>query len=326
MKRFHLPLAAALTVAAASASGFRMEILDEPWHLAGFENPLDLSALAAATPTQLLVGSDEMYHVQPGVIDAAAYRIESRRPVALPVPTPDDKTEVDIEGIAWSPTTSAYYVTGSHGVGKKKGDLQPDRLSIFRIPADSSNGTLQLDAMQRASLQPWIRQTALLRPFLHQPLQHNGLNIEGLTAREGQLFIGLRAPNLDGDGLVLELPADAAFTQKATALTVHRVPLGAGRGIREIVAVEGGFILVSGNASAPPSKKIPESAISLPDTRFDLLFWDGRDSTTTLGTLPENGGKAEGLLVLEDTPEHIKILVIFDSLLAGEPLALLVHR
>ncbi len=326
MNLIHPIAALAFGTSALAAPDFRMEITDEPWHLAGFENPLDLSAIAAATPTTVLVGSDELFHVQPGVMEAGKFRIESRRPIPLPVESADDKTEVDIEGIAWSPETSAYYVTGSHGVGKKKGDRQPDRLTIFRVPV-RPDGSIREKDIDRASLQPWIRRTKVLEPFLNEPLQKNGLNIEGLTARNGLLFIGLRAPNIDGDGIVLEIPADAAFTDSPAAMRLHRIPIGEGRGIREIVAVKDGFVLVTGNASAPPTKKIPVSEVDSPDTRFDLLFWNGRDPRAkTLGTLPENGGKAEGLLVLEDTPEHVKLLVVFDSLLAGQPTSVLLHR
>ena len=327
MKTIQCITVLALSLAIPATAGFRMEITDEPWHLAGFENPLDLSAVAAATRTMLLVGSDEMFHVQPGVLDPATLRIESRRPIPLPLDSPDEKAEVDIEGIAWSAETSAYYVTGSHGVGKKKGDVQPARLTVFRVPAEA-DGSIRRDRITRSSLEPWFEQTPELEPYLHAPLQKNGLNIEGLAARDGKLFIGLRAPNIGGSGIVLELPAEAPFNAGTpAAMKLHRIALGEDRGIREIVAVRGGFILATGNASAPPTKKIPVSEAKEPDTRFELRFWNGRDPRAeTLGTLPQNGGKAEGLLVLEDTPGRIKLLVVFDSLLAGEPMGVVIHR
>nr|MCU0797799.1 DUF3616 domain-containing protein [Akkermansiaceae bacterium] len=307
--------------------GYRFEIHPDPWHLAGFENSLDLSAIASAAPGRVLVGSDEMFHVQPGVMDAATHRIESRRPIALPVQAPGDKAEVDIEGIAWVPETSAYYVTGSHGVGKKKGDVQPDRLAIFRVPVNPEDGEIRGSGIERASLETWIRGTKVLEPYLHVPLQKNGLNIEGLTSRDGRLFFGLRAPNIEGDGIVLEIPSEAPFGSEKGSMTVHRVPVGEGRGIREIVAVRGGFILLTGNASAEPSKKIPDTEAAEPDTRFELLFWNGSGrKVSSIGTLPENGGKAEGMLVLEDANDQIQLLVVFDSLLAGEPMAITVHR
>ena len=309
------------------AGAYELEVRPDPWHLAAFENPLDLSGLAASNATTVLVGSDEMFHVQPGVMDLEKHRIESRRPLALPVDDADDKTEVDIEGVAFCPQTSAYFVIGSHGVGKKKGDVQPARHSFYRIPVDPDNGELREDAITRTSLDPWLARTPEIAPHLHEPLQQNGLNIEGLTASDGRLFIGLRAPNLDGLGVVLEVPANAPFDTSPSGLTVHPVHVGEGRGIREIVAVRDGFVIATGNASAPSTKKIPVSLAEHPDDRFELRFWDGTSrETQSIGTLPRNGGKAEGLLVLEETDLHIDLLVVFDGLLGGQPMAVRIHR
>lgn len=304
----------------------RLEVLADEWHLAGFENALDLSGIAAANRDNVLIGSDEMFHVQPGVIDFAKRRIESKRPIALPVQS-GGKQEIDIEGVAFSPEERAYYVVGSHGLGKKKGDFQPDRHSIYRVPVDPKDGTVKRSGITRTSLLPWLEKTPLLEPHVKKPLQQNGLNIEGLTWSGGKLWFGLRAPNKDGRGLVIELGTRDLFGGKPRELKVHEIAIAKGRGIREIAAVKDGFVVLTGNASAEASKKIPVTAAPGPDTRFDLLFWNGRDGTTTkLGTLPENGGKGEALLVLEDAAHHVDLLVIFDGLLGGEPMAVRIHR
>ena len=92
--------------------------------------------------------------------------------------------------------------------------------------------------------------------------------------------------------------------------------------------MKGGFILLSGNASAEASKKIPVTMADGPDIRFDVYFWDGSDATGSvkLGSLPRNGGKAEALLVLEDAEDHVDMLVIFDGLPGGEPMTVRFHR
>jgi hypothetical protein len=316
----------AISLATARAE-WRMEILPDEWHLAGFENSLDLSGLAAANDTQCLVGSDEMFHIQPGVIDRANHRIESRRPIALPLESDGGKLEIDIEGVAFSPDEQAYFVVGSHGLGKKKGDFQPDRHSIYRVPVDPRTGLVRKDGIRRGSLLPWLTKTPLLAPHVKQPLQQNGLNIEGLTWSEGKLFFGLRAPHKDGRGLVVELATGELFDGKPGPLKVHAIPVAKGRGIREMAAVRGGFIVLTGNASAEASKKIPQTAAPGPDTRFELLFWNGRDEAAVkIGQLPENGGKGEALLVLDDTGSHLDLLVVFDGLLGGEPLGVRLHR
>ncbi|MCW1922399.1 DUF3616 domain-containing protein [Luteolibacter arcticus] len=325
-----LALAALLPAACAQqdAGTQRLEILTDEWQLAGFENSLDLSGIAAANKTQVLVGSDEMFHVQPGVIEASKHRIESKRPIALPVKSAGKKQEVDIEGVAYSSADHAYYVVGSHGLGKKKGDFQADRHSIYQVPVDPATGQVKKDGIRRTSLLPWLEKTPQVKPHLKQPLQQNGLNIEGLTWSGGKLWFGLRAPNQDGRGLVLELAPDQLFGGgKPGPMRVHEITIAKGRGIREIAAVQDGFILLTGNASAEASKKIPITAAPGPDTRFELLYWDGRDTkATNLGRLPENGGKGEALLVLDDAAGHVDLLVIFDGLPGGEPLGVRIHR
>jgi hypothetical protein len=325
-----LALAALLPAACAQqeAGPLRLEVLSQEWQLAGFENSLDLSGIAAANKTQCLVGSDEMFYIQPGVIDVAKQRIESKRPIGLPVKSKGKKQEVDIEGVAYSPDDHAYYVVGSHGLGKKKGDFQPDRHSIYQVPVDPATGQVRKDGIRRASLLPWLEKTPEVTPYLKKPLQENGFNIEGLTWSGGKLWFGLRAPNQDGRGLVLELAPGQIFDGgKPAAMPVHEIAIAKGRGIREIAAVRDGFIVLTGNASSEASKKIPVSAAPGPDTRFELLHWNGRDAkAANLGRLPENGGKGEALLVLDDRETHVDLLVIFDGLPGGEPMSVRIRR
>ena len=306
---------------------WRMEQLSDEWHFAGFENSFDISGVASASPTQCLVGSDESFYVQPGVIDPKKKRIESRRPIPLPLEESDGKMEIDIEGVTYSVADAAYFVVGSHGVGKKKADFQIDRHAVCRIPVDQGSGKVLGKEVRRTSLLPWLAKTPLLAPYVKTPLQQNGLNIEGLTSSEGKLYFGLRSPNKDGVGFVIEISEKELFEGPSGELRVHEIPIRKGRGIREIAAVEGGFLLLTGNASAEATKKIPVSYAPGPDINFELLFWRGEASTPELiGELPQNGGKAEALLVLEDHQKHIDVLVVFDSLPGGLPISFRVFR
>ena len=126
---------------------------------------------------------------------------------------------------------------------------------------------------------------------------------------------------------MIEIEPEELFGGKPRPLRVHQLAIPAGRGIRELTAVRGGFIVLVGNASAEPSKSFPQSEAPGPDTRFELLFWNGRDGRPDLlGGLPGNGGKPEGLLVLAETADHIDLLVISDGLKGGAPMSLRVHR
>lgn len=309
--------------------GWKLETLPDEWHFAGFENSLDISGVAAANGRQCLVGSDESFYVQPGVIQRAKKRIESRRPIALPLKNENGgKLEIDIEGIAYSKANHAYYVVGSHGLGKKKGDFQPERFAVHRLGVDTATGLVKPGDIQRGSLLPWLEKTPRLAPYVKEKLQANGLNIEGLASRGGKLYFGLRSPNIDDHAFVIEIDSDKLFNgTPARELTLHRVKLGRGRGIREIATVHDGFVILAGSAGAEATKKIPHTLYDPKGSEFSLLLWDGKSAVPELlGTLESRRGKAEGLLVLENKPGRVELLVIYDSLPGGLPTALRLTR
>ena len=320
--------AVALTLAPPSCgdAAWQVERLPTPWAISGFANSLDLSGIAAASPTHCLVGSDESFHIQPGIIDRRNRLIRSLPSIPLPIDAGIRKPEIDIEGVAFSARDRAYYVVGSHGVGKKKGDIQPLRHSIYRIPV-GTDGAVNAANIRRASLRPWLERTPELAPYVGKELQRNGLNIEGLASSGDRLFFGLRAPNKDGRALVIEACPGDLFERQARPLQVHALAIPHGRGIREIAAVSDGFIFLTGNASAEASKKIPVSMAPGPDNRFELWHWNGRDARPNrISILPDTGGKAEGLLVLDDASGYLDLLIVFDGLTDGRPLAVRVRK
>lgn len=320
-------LAMAMFPLSCTHAGWQLEVLPGTWSMTGFENSLDLSGIAAASGSHCLVGSDESFYIQPGVIERETRRIRAQRPIPLPIESDSRKPEIDIEGVAFSLKDQAYYVVGSHGVGKKKADFQPERHSVYKVPVHHSDGAIRQREIQRASLLPWLERTPALAPFVKRQLQQNGLNIEGLACAGDKLFFGLRAPNKGGRALVIEVCPARIFSGPPEPLVVHELLIAEGRGIREIAAVRDGFLLLTGNASAEASKKIPVTLAPGPDNRFELLHWNGRDSRPVrIAVLPATGGKAEGLLVMADTPQQVEVLVIFDGLADGRPLALRARR
>ena len=319
-------MALALSPVSCGDSAWRMETPPDPWTMRGFANSLDLSGIASATTTQCLVGSDESFHIQPGIIDRGSRTIRSLPSFPLPIEPGVRKPEIDIEGVAYSVRERSYFVVGSHGVGKKKGDLQPLRHSVYRIPV-KPDGEVDEAGIRRMSLLPWLERTPELAAYVGRKLQHNGLNIEGLASSGDSLFFGLRAPNKNGRALVIEASPDDLFGGGAAPLKVHALAIPDGRGIREIAAVRDGFILLTGNASAEASKKITVTMAPGPDNRFELWHWNGLDAhPNKISVLSGNGGKAEGLLVLDDSARHVDVLVVFDGLADGRPLAVRVSK
>lgn len=318
-----------LTTACFRRDGWTVHETREPWRFAGFREDLDLSGVARATSRHALVVADESHEVQPGILDLTKRTLQAADPVRLPLQAGKEgkkKPEADLEAVAWNPADSCYYVIGSHGAGKKKGDYQASRHAVFRIPFDTAKGRIDVSSIGRASLTPVIENIAELRPFVHRPLQQNGLNIEGLTARDGRLWIGLRAPNVAGNAFILEVDPQELFGSGAGA-EVHMIHLGRGRGIRELAAVSDGLLILAGNAPAEASKRFPESEATGPDRTFTLHHWvPGRDSATLIARLPASDGKAEGLMVLGEQSTSIRVLVVSDGIPGGGPRAFVLAR
>jgi hypothetical protein len=327
----HAALAAlvCLTTACFHQDGWTVREAGEAWRFAGFREAHDLSGIARASGRHAIVVADESHELQPGILDLAKRTLQAADPIKLPVQVGKQgkkKPEADLEAVAWNPLDSCYYVIGSHGVGKKKGDHQASRHLIFRIPFNAATGHLNVSGIERATLTPIIEGIAELRPFVHQPLQQNGLNIEGMAARAGRLWIGLRAPSVAGNAFILEVDPKKLFGSGADAV-VHMIHLGRGRGIRELAAVSDGLLILAGNAAAEASKRFPESEATGPDRSFTLHHWiPRRNSAPLIARLPVSDGKAEGLMVIGEQTSSIKVLVLFDGILAGGPRAFVLAR
>lgn len=310
-----------------------------PPSLAGFMEAADLSGIALSGK-YAAIASDELAFAQFGSFQLESDTIQFS--AAIPLPTQDSSptgkkkknkksgakskapSEADLEGVAWVPGENAFFFTGSHGVGKKKGDFQPLRCRIWKVPFNPVTGTADAAAITSSSLLPWLETSPAFRDHLRQPLQSNGFNIEGLAWHMDQLWFGTRGPCTDGHAhLIAITPADL-FRSSGTGIqpNVHRIPLGDGRGIREIASIKGGLLVLTGNACAEPSDRFPVSLARSEDASFQLFFVpineDGiPGAPSTIGNVSAPGGKAEGLLVLEDSATSVHIAIIHDGIDQG---------
>jgi hypothetical protein len=230
--------------------------------------------------------------------------------------------EIDIEAVAAE--GDCYYIVGSHGAAKVSGQQQQNRYGIFRLQVDRATGRPSgplAASLKTASLVEVLRADPVLGPHFAQPLQRRGVNIEGLAARNGWLYVGFRSPNLQGDALVMEIRADDVFngTPRPT-YTLHRLRLGPGLGIRDLVAARSGFLLIAGNAGSEPSKEYPDSQDYEKDREFFLFDWDGRGPEVhKIAALPKTTGQAEAMTILEETRDSVTVLVLFDGPDRGRP-------
>ncbi len=327
-------LAAGVSTAEENAA-WRLTASPNPLQLSGFTGSLDLSGVARAG-NLVVIGSDELTEIQTGTLDEAGRTI--RCAAGLSLATAESQAEegakkkkkdgakkkkaaeIDIEGVCFSAEENVFYVTGSHGAGKKKGDFQPARCGVYRVPYDPASGAVLAAQATRSSLLPWLETSVEFKDHVRQPLQQNGFNIEGIACQEGRLYFGVRGPNREGNTWIIETGAAELFRNEGRGLQpkVHAIPAGAGRGIREITGVTGGFLIITGNAAAEPVKNFPQSLARGEDSAFALSFLPLSEAGAIgapqlIGDVSAPGGKAEGLLVLRDQEDTLELLVLHDG-------------
>lgn len=312
------------------AAPWSLEKLPSRWELVGFEESFDLSGIDSIDGIHCVVGADELFSIQPGTIDRAKKRITAGKPVPLMKPPAGTKkkpkVEIDIEGVAVDRAENRYFVTGSHGVGKKKGDHQPTRMTVFEVAVDPRTGRISKERIRKGSLAPWLERSPVFRGHVGEPLQRNGMNFEGLTFAHGKLWFGTRGPNIGGKTHVIEVEPESLFSDGIPRAKAHALTVGEGRGIRALASVGGGFLVVTGNSAAEATPQIPVSDAKRPDATFDLYHWQPGHDAKRIGRLPEAPGKAEALLVLDETPDHIDTLILYDSAPGGGPRSIRIHK
>ena len=296
----------------------RIELVDRYSFQGDVVQGKDLSGLAFISDRFGLLGADEARQVQVVEITRQAKTLQIIDTITLL----RSGSEIDIEAIAAD--ADCYYIVGSHGAAKVSGQRQENRYRIFRLKVDPATGKPSgplTASLKAASLADVLRADPVLGAHFAQPLQRRGVNIEGLAARNGRLYVGFRSPNLQGDALVMEIRADDVFGgTPRPAYTLHRLHLGPGLGIRDLVAAQSSFLLIAGNAGSEPSKEYPESQDYDKDRAFFLFNWDGKSNQVhKIGALPKTTGQAEAMTILEQTPDSVMVLVLFDGPEGGRP-------
>lgn len=258
--------------------------------------------------------------------------------------------ELDAEGAAYVPPSTAgapgyFYVTGSHGAARE-GKVQPSRFFLIRFPVDAATG-LPTFAFGRDEPAGEIQRTASLRtalPHLEkigksdgQALDENGLTVEGFAVAGGEALFGLRGPCIAGRAFVVRTALDPLFTGAPVTARASSLALGDNTGIRDLAAVQGGVLILTGRSNDARRGKTyscerPVSAVTneanVPAAK--VWFWTGRDGEEAilLGALPDVSRemKAETLLVLAEDTAGYRVLVWFDGPPNGAPMEFTIPR
>ena len=296
----------------------------------------DLSAIGRVGAT-LLVGADEGTGPDGdiNIIQVLSRQADDQYVVSndIVVFTGDKENgrELDIEGIA---VEGEYiYVVGSHSSKRKrvKADKsykknrktfnhkniedESNRDWLYRLKV---NAQMQLTENKAITLREIIQKNKVLKTFSQIPDKENGIDIEGIAVVDDWIYVGFRGPVFRNNYVpVLKLKFDDA-ENSASLLWVN---FGGG-GIRDMAKVDDGFLIISGPVGDEPGA-------------YSVHHWDGRDMIPgkkreqaeigrmiKLGEIdsPE-GGKAEGILVLEETDiGSYKFMVIFDGVKNGSPM------
>ncbi len=255
---------------------------------------------AACSPSQCIAVNDETNDAQfftlnaQGITPGASFTLSA------------DKNEIDAEAVAYS--KGAFYVTGSHGLSRKKGKKRATSFQVLRISGHTVTASNRLNEA--------IKTVEPLSEYSETRLDENGVNIEGITAIHNRLFFGFRGPSINGDAFMLELRADALFSADDPLLPVlHRISLGPNKGIRDMARTSDGLLILSG-----PVNKEPKT--------YQIVFWSEKTTDITrLATLADTGkGKPEGLLLLKETGNAYHVLIFSDGLKNGAPFSLQIAK
>lgn len=287
----------------------------------------ELSGIASINGTACLLASNETRCAQIGYLKRDPWRLTAGREIYL-IP-PEGTAECDFEAVACDPKANIYYVMGSHAVAKKKGKPRKEQQVIFRVPADPTTGVpdhAKPGAAKAISLFPMLLQFPEVASAINKPLQKNGLNMEGLAWKAEQLWIGCRAPNLDGAAAIFSISAEAIFTQPVESwpkAKFHKVPLGRGIGVRDLAPLTDGFLILAGQSGSEASSEFPIPLNYDGDKAFTLFHWNPEtpNGLQRIGNLPVLKGKAESMMVLDETDTSISIMVLYDGAYNGAPRA-----
>lgn len=235
--------------------------------------------------------------------------------------------ETDIEAITYG--EGSLYVTGSHSARRRlmREDLSSrrnqerlldvrfdaSRNRLYRIAFDPATG--RLGKVSSINLTKRLRKDPLLQRFCEIPSKENGIDIEGLAWRGGELIAGFRGPVLRAN----YVPVMRFAFDKPKRYRLAFVRLD-GQGIRDLVAVRDGFLVLSGPVNDGPGP-------------YRLWWWDGKDQVpgkdrsirpaVELGEVSTSGGaKAEGLALCAEDDAGAEVIVVYETETAAQAVSM----
>jgi hypothetical protein len=214
-----------------------------------------------------------------------------------------------------------FYVIGSHGQSRHHpGRLRDESFLVFRFEVNRQTGKPAFDSCDD-KFNPAVKSSAKLRdaikiapkigPFAEKALiAERGVNIEGIAVKDKRMYLGFRAPSIDGKGFIMSVAVNGVFGADALDANVIELSLGTDTGIRDLAGVDGGLLVLAG----------PMRDEAVP---YAVFHWDEARGARKLMNLDMSGipadAKAETLLVLEEQSQSYRALIMFDGIENGGP-------
>jgi hypothetical protein len=171
-----------------------------------------------------------------------------------------------------------------------------------------------VSAIERtAKLRAIMAAELALAPYLDRRLENNGLTIEGIAIRQGRILVGCREPALsNGRAAVLSVAIAGLFGNAPADARLYRLPLGEGRGVRDLAVFGDSVLVLAGSAMSDPG---PAAIYRWDGESEDVLLL--KDLAALVGS--DGTRKAEALLPLDESPSGLRVLILFDSEKEGAP-------
>lgn len=261
--------------------------------LTTYRGTCDASAAAALDAEHFVVGSDEndvlrIYrrgHPAPvAQVDVSAFLGNA----------PGEESDIE----AAARVGSRIYWMTSHG-RSARGKARPQRQRFFATdlrpgtpPAVTPVGRPYASLLRDLASSEALARYRLAEAARFPPEANGGLNIEGLAAApDGALLIGFRSPLAGSRALIVTLanPAEVVAGARAQLGAPIELDLG-GRGVRDLLRVDDGYVIVAGPPGATGS--------------FALYRWSGEaDAPATAIAGVELGSlHPEALFAIPGTP------------------------
>ena len=246
----------------------------------------------------------------------------------------DKALELDGEGVAYA--DHSFYVMGSHGHprdkekkldpvanaaeirAKMQASSQVARIRVSSTSAVPMSGSDVMEIKSSPKLRDIIAAEPTLSRFLDRRLENNGITIEGIAVVGARLIAGFREPSLEnGRSPVLSVSVGSLYGPDAAEPKVFLLPLGEGRGVRDLAPFENGLLVLAGPAGDEAGS-------------YSVYWWTMENeeirflADITKATDASKQRKPEAILPLDKGPSGLRVLILSDGAKEGEPRAIVV--